>query len=116
MKPEPLFRTLCMVAQLPAPTTEHRFHPERRWRFDYAWPEQMIALEVEGGAWIGGRHTSGSGFTADLEKYSEAAALGWCVLRVQPRDLCKQTTVNLLRRAFEMRGMQKNRTLQQLHD
>ena len=26
---------------------EHRFHPKRKWRFDYAIPEKKIAIEVE---------------------------------------------------------------------
>jgi hypothetical protein len=60
---------------------EHRFDPARRWRFDFAWPARMVALEVEGGAWSGGRHTRGAGFTADIEKYNRAAVLGWTVIR-----------------------------------
>lgn len=40
---------------------EHKFHPIRKWRFDYAIPEHKIALEVEGGVWTGGRHTSPKG-------------------------------------------------------
>lgn len=73
------------AADAPKPATEHRFHSERKWRFDMAWPERMVAVEVDGGAWIGGRHTSGSGFEADCLKLSHAAALGWRVLRVTPR-------------------------------
>lgn len=42
---------------LSAPEPEHRFHESRRWRFDYAWPEHRVALEVEGGVWTRGRHT-----------------------------------------------------------
>ncbi|BDM64565.1 hypothetical protein NFHSH190041_20170 [Shewanella sp. NFH-SH190041] len=68
--------------KLPEPVREHRFHAVRKWRFDFAWPELMLAVEVEGGAWSGGRHTRGSGFTKDLEKYSEAMSLGWIVYRV----------------------------------
>jgi len=62
---------------------EHRFC-ERRWRFDFAWPNQMVALEVEGGVWKGGKggHTSGVGFTKDCEKYNTATVMGWKVLRV----------------------------------
>jgi very-short-patch-repair endonuclease len=60
---------------------EYRFHPARRWRFDLAVPSLMLAFELEGGTWIGGRHTSGAGYEKDAEKYSVAAALGWAVIR-----------------------------------
>ena len=60
---------------------EHMFHPTRRWRFDIASEELMIAVEVEGGVWTRGRHVRGSGFIEDAHKYCEAACLGWLVLR-----------------------------------
>ena len=82
---------------LSPPVSEHRFHPVRKWRFDYAWPELKIALEVEGGAWTGGRHTTGKGFVADMEKYNTAAALGWRVIRTTPQGLCTLATVQFLR-------------------
>lgn len=83
------------------PLTEHRFHVTRRWRFDYAWPEHQLALEVEGGVWVGGRHTSGAGFVKDMEKYNEAACMGWRIIRCQPRQLCTMQTVETLRRALQ---------------
>lgn len=67
--------------KLPAPEREFRFAAPRLWRFDFAWPDRMLAVEVEGGAWNGGRHTRGSGFIRDAEKYNAAAMLGWRVLR-----------------------------------
>jgi hypothetical protein len=60
---------------------EHRFHPTRRWRFDFAWPLISVALEVEGAVWVGGRHTRGSGFLGDMTKYNTATLMGWRVLR-----------------------------------
>jgi len=54
-------------------TAEYRFHPERKWRFDYAWEAQLVALEVEGGCWVNGRHSRGSGKIKDMEKYSAAS-------------------------------------------
>ena len=69
------------AAKLPDPVREHKFHPQRRWRFDFAWPDKWLAVEVEGGVWNGGRHTRGKGFTDDCEKYNNAAVLGWMVLR-----------------------------------
>lgn len=41
-----------------------------------------IALEVEGGIWIQGRHTRGLGFENDLRKYNAAVLDGWLLLRV----------------------------------
>ena len=67
--------------KLPEPEREHRFHPVRRWRFDFAWPDLMLACEVEGGTWANGRHSRGSGFEKDCEKYGEAMLLGWDVYR-----------------------------------
>jgi very-short-patch-repair endonuclease len=63
------------------PVLEHRFHPERKWRFDFAWPHLMVAVEIDGGTWTGGRHTRGTGYEADCEKINEATALGWKVFR-----------------------------------
>jgi len=64
------------------PVHEYRFHPVRKWRFDFAFVGERIAVEVEGATWAGGRHTRGSGFEADCEKYNTAACLGWRVVRV----------------------------------
>lgn len=64
---------------------EHRFHGTRRWRFDFAWVAQRLAVEVEGGAFSGGRHTRGLGFVADCHKYNAAVLAGWRVLRYVPR-------------------------------
>jgi hypothetical protein len=79
----------------------YRFAPPRRWRFDYAWPAQRIALEIEGGAWIGGRHVRGRGYESDCEKYSTAAADGWCVIRATPRMIQDGRALALLERAFQ---------------
>ena len=64
------------------PQREFRFHPTRKWRFDFVWEAQKLAVEVEGGTWSGGgRHVRGVGFAGDCEKYNAAALLGWRVLR-----------------------------------
>ena len=81
------FPVECRYADLPEPQPEYRFHGVRRWRVDYAWPEYKLALEVEGGHAIGGRHTSVSGFLADMEKYNELAVMGWRIIRVTPRQI-----------------------------
>lgn len=68
-----------VAAGFPEPVPEYRFHPVRKWRFDLAWPALMVAFEREGLG--GGRHQRHHGYTGDCEKYSEAAALGWRLIR-----------------------------------
>jgi len=78
---EDLLARQIATAQLPAPAREYRFHPVRKWRFDFAWLPQTLSAEVEGATFAGGRHTRGVGFAADTEKYNAAVLLGWRVLR-----------------------------------
>ena len=86
--PAPLaIARLCDEHGVGWPEPELRFHPHRKWRFDYAWVAEKIALEVEGGIWTQGRHTRGAGFLADMEKYNAAVLLGWRVLRTTPDKL-----------------------------
>lgn len=92
-----LFKALLVAAKLPAPHQEFRFDLTRRWRFDWAWPAYLVALETEGGVWTRGRHTRGIGFVRDMEKYNAAALAGWRVLRVQPAQLCADDTLTMLR-------------------
>ena len=68
---------------------EYRFCPSRRWRVDFLiiykkaeWGnEYSILVEIEGGTYARGRHTRGSGYAKDCEKYNHAALAGWQVYR-----------------------------------
>jgi very-short-patch-repair endonuclease len=70
------------ATRAPAFVREYRFAPPRRWRFDFAWPDRQIAVEVDGGTWVQGKHSRGAGVHNDCEKACQAAILGWRVLRV----------------------------------
>jgi very-short-patch-repair endonuclease len=78
---EDTFAGQMRLLGLPEPVREMRFHDTRRWRFDFCWPDRMLAVEVEGGVRSRGRHVRGQGFVDDCEKYNAAALLGWRVLR-----------------------------------
>lgn len=65
---------------------EYKFHPTRKWQFDFAIIGPKIGIEIDGGIFSGGRHTRGSGFVKDMEKLNEAAILGWRILRFQPKE------------------------------
>lgn len=72
---------------IPYPELEYRFHPVRRFRIDYAWPDVKLAVETEGGIWRGGRHTRGPGFSRDMVKYNLLTELGWRLLRYEPKKI-----------------------------
>ena len=84
---------------------EWKFHPKRRWRFDWAIigakPSMKIGVEIEGGAWTQGRHTRGAGFVKDMEKYNHAALLGWRVLRFTPQDVLNGKAIAFIRRVLD---------------
>lgn len=95
-----VFTTICKTDLRVECVKEFKFHPVRKWRFDYAIPEHKIALEVEGGVWTGGRHTSSVGFMKDMEKYNTATLMGWRVFRTTPDELYRLKTLNLLKTAI----------------
>ena len=89
------------------PTPEYKFHPARRWRFDWAWTPHLIALEIDGGVWVRGRHTRGAGFMRDQEKTNHAALLGWRVFRCTPQTI--HTGMGLVKEAL-LRAVERART------
>lgn len=88
-------------AGLPAPEREYLFAGEihRRWRFDFAWPDRRLALEVSGGryAFAGGRHAS----DGDYEKLCWAAILGWRVMAISQSMVNSMMAIALLQAALE---------------
>ena len=86
---------------LPKPTFELRFHPVRRWRFDLAWEDQKVALEVQGGIWTNGRHSRGAAMLKEWEKLNTAAGMGWRILYCQPSDLLMSETILAIREALD---------------
>ena len=52
----------------------------RDWCFDIAFPDRLVACEINGGIYTKGRHIRPSGYIDDCEKLRDAAKLGWRVL------------------------------------
>jgi hypothetical protein len=89
-------------AGLPLGEPQCRFVPGRQFRFDRAWPEQRVAVEVQGGTWTTtGAHSRGSGIERDCLKLSMAAALGWRVLPVTKSMIESGEAVRLIAQALE---------------
>jgi hypothetical protein len=85
---------------LPEWEKEFKFHPSRKWRFDYAWPSGKVAVEIEGGAYAKGRHTRGKGFILDMEKYNAGGLLGWKIFRFTPQQFERYEALSFMRRVF----------------
>lgn len=84
---QPLLVLQIAAAKLPHPVQEYRFAPPRRWRFDVAFLEHKLAVEIDGGGFVQGRHSRGTGMEKDNEKMAAALIDGWRVLRVTPRQV-----------------------------
>jgi very-short-patch-repair endonuclease len=73
-----------------APVLQFRFHPERKWRMDFAFPDVMVCVDVDGGIFAAendqtaGKHARGAGIIKGFEKRNAAAELGYCVLCYGP--------------------------------
>ncbi len=93
------FLQMCTDAGLPEPMTEALFHPTRKWRLDFLWGYEGVALESDGN----GRHTRWAGFREDAEKRNEAQIHGLVVLHVPSSELCTDSTIALVKRALEAR-------------
>ena len=85
---------------IPVMEREMKFHPTRRWKFDFAFPAKLVAVEIEGGSWVAGRHNRGSGFEKDLEKYNAATLLGWKVYRFTTSMVNDGTAVAMIAEAL----------------
>ena len=103
-KLEEMMSIQIKASDLPEPTREYRFHPTRRWRFDFFWPEFQLALEVDGGVYNRGRHTTGKGYTGDCEKMNEATCMGIAILRITSKHIGDGSALKWLEVALNGRG------------
>ena len=89
---------------IPEPVREYKFHPTRRWRIDYAWPDHRLAVEIEGGIWNYGRHNRASSFIKDMEKYNNLTLMGFYLLRFTVQQWTNLEAHATIRQYFDSRG------------
>lgn len=92
--------------KLPEPEREVRFHAKRKWRLDFAWPSLMLAVEVEGATYAAGRHTRGSGFRKDCEKYNQLSIDGWTLLRFTSGMITDGKAIQMIVEAIQLKQEQ----------
>lgn len=87
---------------------EYKFHPNRKWAFDFALAcgksdvlggrRLKVGFEIDGGVYSRGRHTRGAGYEEDIRKYTEAMILGWQVIRFSTGMVDSGEAKELMRR------------------
>lgn len=87
---------------------EHEYRRGRNWRFDFAWPDRKVALEIDGGTRSGGRHVRPDGFERDAEKLNRAAVLGWTVVRVTAAMVKDGRALNEIEAALRIEGVESS--------
>lgn len=95
-----LFDAACAAQGLPIPDHEYRWHPTRKWKFDYLW-NGWLAAEKVGGVWIRGHHSRGQSQIDDFERMNEAVIMGYSVLQFTPQQFDSGEAFAVIRRALE---------------
>lgn len=104
-KLEALFRLHLIWAGMGQVFETHvRFHPTRKWEFDFYAREYRLAVEIHGGTFVGGHHTRGAGFDMDREKINAATELGIDVLEFTGTNLKDGTGIAQTERLLLARG------------
>lgn len=81
--------------------TEYKFHPDRKWRFDFANSDSKIAVEVNGGQWAKSGHSTGRGLQRDAEKLNAAQGMGWKVYVLTTSMLHKRVAAENVRKILQ---------------
>lgn len=97
-----LFLAACKAHDLPEPVQEYAFATElgRKWRFDWLW-DGWMALEIQGGNFLQGRHTNAAALKDEYEKINTAALLGYTVLFCTPEDVQSGAIFAFVRKFLE---------------
>ncbi|MEI6872784.1 MAG: hypothetical protein WCL08_10930 [Verrucomicrobiota bacterium] len=78
---EELFAFQVRALKMLAPVRNYRFLPGRKFEIDFAWPELMVGIEIQGGIWRtgGGAHSRPANIERDIEKHNLLLDHGWRV-------------------------------------
>jgi hypothetical protein len=106
-EPQRAFLTLCKAHGLPEPAEEYPFAEEigRKWRFDWVF-EGWLALEIQGGLFVEGRHAQGAALLKEHEKLNWAVVLGYSVMFCTPQDVESGAIFPLITKAIKAKEEQ----------
>ena len=73
----------------------------RKFRFDFCFTEQRLLIEVNGGTFTKGAHSTGKGIARDYEKSNLAQLQGWRCLAFDGKAVRSGEAVEVVRKALE---------------
>jgi len=77
---EQLFAFQVKAAGLPEPEREVCVIPGRKFRFDFCWREARLLVEINGGTFTRGGHSTGTGIRRDYTKQNLCQIAGYKLL------------------------------------
>lgn len=77
---------------LPLPVCQFKI-PHVPYIYDFAWPEFLLTVEINGGTWTKSGHSTGKGIQRDYTKSNAAVMHGWCPLVFTADDVKDLTAV-----------------------
>jgi hypothetical protein len=80
---------------------EQKLVPGRRYRWDFVCLD--VAIECQGGTWIKGAHSTGTGIQRDCDKLFEVVALGYKPLNITASDIKSGVAVQRLLTLLRMK-------------
>ena len=86
---------------LPEPIREYRAIPGRRFKFDFAWVDQRLLVEVQGAIFVKGGHSTGTGIMRDHEKNNLAVIAGWRVIYVNSTTIDSGKAIEEIEEALD---------------
>lgn len=86
---------------LPEPVREYRAIKGRKFRFDFAWLDHRLLVEVNGGTYTRGAHSTGQGIARDYEKIRLGQDCGWKVYPFDGKAIKSGEAVETIRKALE---------------
>ena len=84
---EDIFAAQLDAVGLDGYVREYQAIPGRRFRFDFCWQKERLLVEINGGTYSKGAHSTGTGINRDYEKSNLAVVNGWRVLSFDTKQV-----------------------------
>lgn len=106
---EEVFARQVKEYTLPAAIRQYSFARcvGRQYKADFAWVDERLIVEVQGGLFNGGRHARGAGVESDLERQAIASCLGWKLMGFSPRHVKSGWAVEMTAVALGAKEMER---------